>query len=47
MMDRVLLFNETGALDYETVCSMCGKTLDIEDAVCDNCGASASQAIII
>ncbi len=42
-----MIGNETGALDYETACGMCGKTLDVEDAVCDNCGASARQAIIL
>ena len=34
-----MISNESIVVDYEIKCYRCGKALDIEEIVCDNCGA--------
>ena len=34
-------------IDYELMCYRCGKISDIEDLICDNCGALVSEDIIV
>ncbi|GEM_PF-3321942 len=38
--------NNDSLIDYELMCCRCGTVSDIEDLVCDNCGASIGGDII-
>ena len=39
--------NNENWIDYELKCYRCGRISDIEDPICDNCGALLSEDTIL